>query len=222
VIGLGWLAGHRPPRGAVALVHGDFRNSTWSWTRGARVLDWELAHLGDPVEDLSWLCVRTWRFGSAELVGGFGSRSELLRGYAVGGGRVPDADTLPWWKVFGTLRWLVLCRLQAERARSGDGAHGRGSTTGRSPTSGRCDWPTEGTGCWPAEAAPTPPTSPTTCVSAPPTPRSRNSYASPVRWAIEESFPQRRTRPGWTTTKSVAIKRGIGTSPCPWPLPRFS
>jgi hypothetical protein len=65
------------------------------------------------------LCVRAWRFGSAEPVGGFGSRAELLRGYAEGGGRVPEADTLRWWEVFGTLRWLVLCRWQAERARSG-------------------------------------------------------------------------------------------------------
>jgi len=120
-IGLRWLASRRPASGAVSLVHGDFRNGNLvvdaSGVRG--VLDWELAHVGDPVEDLGWLCVRAWRFGSAEPVGGFGPRSELLRGYAEGGGRVPAADTLHWWEVFGTLRWLVLCRLQAERARSG-------------------------------------------------------------------------------------------------------
>jgi aminoglycoside phosphotransferase (APT) family kinase protein len=120
-IGLRWLAEHRPPPGPVALVHGDFRNGNLIVdTSGVRgVLDWELAHLGDPIEDLGWLCVRAWRFGSAEPVGGFGPRSELLRGYADGGGSVPDADTLRWWEAFGTLRWLVLCRVQAERARSG-------------------------------------------------------------------------------------------------------
>jgi len=120
-IGLRWLAEHRPPPRGTALVHGDFRNGNLlvdaSGVRG--VLDWELAHAGDPLEDLGWLCVKAWRFGSELPVGGFGAREELLRGYADGGGDAPDADTLRWWEVFGTLRWLVLCRFQAERARSG-------------------------------------------------------------------------------------------------------
>ena len=100
-----------------SVVHGDFRNGNLmidpSGVRG--VLDWELAHAGDPAEDLGWLCVKAWRFGAAEPVGGFGPRAALLEGYAAAGGTPPTAEALHWWEVYGTLRWTILCRSQAER-----------------------------------------------------------------------------------------------------------
>jgi aminoglycoside phosphotransferase (APT) family kinase protein len=63
---LHWLRVNRPPRGRVGVVHGDFRNGNLIvGPHGVRaVLDWELAHLGDPREDLGWLCARVWRFGA--------------------------------------------------------------------------------------------------------------------------------------------------------------
>ncbi|MFD7292438.1 phosphotransferase family protein [Streptomyces sp. NPDC059897] len=121
-LGFHWLAEHRPPTtGPCRLVHGDFRNGNLMVDEtGVRaVLDWELAHLGDPVEDLGWLCVKAWRFGSAEPVGGFGPREELLAGYAEASGTRPGEDELHWWEVYGTLRWAMLCRMQAERFLSG-------------------------------------------------------------------------------------------------------
>ena len=66
-LGLRWLAEARAPRPTPpALVHGDFRNGNFIvGPDGMRaVLDWELAHLGDPIEDLGWLCVKSWRFGN--------------------------------------------------------------------------------------------------------------------------------------------------------------
>jgi Phosphotransferase enzyme family len=87
-IGLRWLAAHRPEGSADALVHGDFRTGNLivgqDGLRG--VLDWELAHRGDPMHDLGWLCTKAWRFGSANPVGGFGARADLMAGYAAGGG----------------------------------------------------------------------------------------------------------------------------------------
>ncbi|MGI8757055.1 MAG: phosphotransferase family protein, partial [Acidimicrobiales bacterium] len=64
-LALRWLQDHRPPERTVAVVHGDFRvGNLIVGEDGLRaVLDWELAHLGDPLEDLGWLCVRAWRFG---------------------------------------------------------------------------------------------------------------------------------------------------------------
>jgi aminoglycoside phosphotransferase (APT) family kinase protein len=116
-IGLRWLAGHRPPARPDALVHGDFRTGNLvvagDGLRG--VLDWELAHRGDPMQDLGWLCTKAWRFGSARPVGGFGTRDELMAGYADGGGTPPDEATQHWWEVYGTVRWALLCRRQAER-----------------------------------------------------------------------------------------------------------
>jgi aminoglycoside phosphotransferase (APT) family kinase protein len=117
-LALRWLDRHRPPpTGRRSVVHGDFRNGNLmidpTGVRG--VLDWELAHVGDPAEDLGWLCVRAWRFGAPEPVGGFGSRAALLEGYAAAGGTPPTPEALHWWEVYGTLRWTILCRHQAER-----------------------------------------------------------------------------------------------------------
>ncbi|GAA4055355.1 hypothetical protein GCM10022214_03170 [Actinomadura miaoliensis] len=121
-LALRWLDEHRPPSsGRRSLVHGDFRNGNLmideSGVRG--VLDWELAHAGDPAEDLGWLCVKAWRFGSPLPAGGFGTREDLLDGYAAAGGVPPTPRELHWWEVYGTLRWTILCRHQAERFLSG-------------------------------------------------------------------------------------------------------
>ena len=116
-IGLRWLAEHRPAPAAETLVHGDFRTGNLMVGEDGLhgVLDWELAHRGDPGQDLGWLCTKAWRFGSASPVGGFGARADLMAGYASSGGTPPDAQTQRWWELYGTVRWALLCRRQAER-----------------------------------------------------------------------------------------------------------
>lgn len=59
------------------------------------------------------MCVKAWRFGSALPVGGFGTREQLLEGYASVAGWRPTPEQLSWWEVYGTLRWVLLCRQQA-------------------------------------------------------------------------------------------------------------
>ncbi|MEE4496206.1 phosphotransferase family protein [Streptomyces sp. BE230] len=120
-LGLAWLVAHRTAPVTPALVHGDFRNGNLLVDDGGvrGILDWELAHAGDPLEDLGWLCTKAWRFGSPHPAGGFGSREELLRGYAEVAGERPDPERLHWWEVYGTVRWAVLCRKQAEKFLSG-------------------------------------------------------------------------------------------------------
>jgi aminoglycoside phosphotransferase (APT) family kinase protein len=117
-VAFAWLRGHPVIELRKTVVHGDFRNGNIlvdeSGIRG--VLDWELVHLGDPMEDLGWLCVKTWRFGCSEPVGGFGSRADLFRGYEDESGVPPDAEAVHWWEIYGTLRWAVMCRIQANRA----------------------------------------------------------------------------------------------------------
>ena len=110
-----WLGGTRPPSSSPAVVHGDFRNGNLIvGPEGIRaVLDWELAHVGDPVEDLGWLCVKAWRFGAPAEVGGFGSVERLLDAYRRAGGGDVAPSTLRWWQVLGTLRWGIICIVQA-------------------------------------------------------------------------------------------------------------
>jgi hypothetical protein len=73
------------------------------------VLDWELAQLGDPMLDLGWLCVKTWRFGGALPVGGFGHRDELFAAYERAGGGPVDPAHVRFWEAFGCIKWAVMC-----------------------------------------------------------------------------------------------------------------
>lgn len=114
-----WLRAHpvitqpAPPR---RLVHGDFRvGNVLFGPDGLRVvLDWELAHIGDPMEDMGFICVRSWRFGGPKPVGGIGDRDEFFSAYEdAGGGRV-DPERVRFWEVFGNLRWGIICISQAK------------------------------------------------------------------------------------------------------------
>lgn len=114
-LGIRHLRATRPPEVPPRVVHGDFRmGNLVVGPDGLRsVLDWELAHLGDPTEDLGWFCVRAWRFGAAGAAGGLGSVEDLVSAYTGAGGRQVSVDDVRWWEAFGTLRWGVICILQA-------------------------------------------------------------------------------------------------------------
>lgn len=111
-LALRWLKQHLPTDPPhLGLVHGDFRNGNLVVdARGLQsVLDWEMAHVGDPMEDLGWLCVNSWRFGRHDFpVGGFGTREQLFAGYVEAGGDL-HAERVHFWEVFGTLKWGVIC-----------------------------------------------------------------------------------------------------------------
>ncbi len=112
-----WLDRNRPARTRIAFTHCDFRNGNMIvGPDGLRAaLDWEVARLSDPMEDLAWLCVRMWRFRNDALeVGGFATRDDLRQGYVSAGGEWEQAS-FHWWKVYCTLRWgLGLARQAAQ------------------------------------------------------------------------------------------------------------
>jgi aminoglycoside phosphotransferase (APT) family kinase protein len=117
-----WLDEHRPTASnRTAVVHGDFRlGNVIVDASGLRaVIDWELAHLGDPIEDLGWMCVPAWRFGSRLPAAGVGTREQLLAAYAEQSGVDVDPETLRWWEVSGILRWGMICVTQAFTHTSG-------------------------------------------------------------------------------------------------------
>jgi len=117
-----WLEKRRPEAARRCLVHGDFRtgNMIMDDTGIRAVLDWECAHLGDPMADLGWLCTRSWRFGCNDKpVGGFGQRDELFAAYRAAGGADVDEQAVRWWEVFGLLRWAMLNIMQVHGHLSG-------------------------------------------------------------------------------------------------------
>ncbi len=117
-----WLLQHVPAEAEPKLVHNDFRNGNLMvGPDGVRaVLDWELAHLGDPIRDLGWICTNSWRFGQRDLpVGGFGSREDLLAGYAEESGVEVDPAHVHYWEVFGSFWWSIGCLGMAEQWRIG-------------------------------------------------------------------------------------------------------
>jgi aminoglycoside phosphotransferase (APT) family kinase protein len=121
-LALHWLRARLPSLRPPAVVHGDFRvGNVVVGPEGLRaVLDWELAHVGDPAEDLGWFCVRAWRFGNdGRPAGGLGSREELLEAYANAGAAPVSPADHRFWEAYGTLRWGIMCVMQASFHLSG-------------------------------------------------------------------------------------------------------
>lgn len=91
------------------LVHGDFRNGNLIIDEQgvAAVLDWERAFLGDPMFDVGWLCVGSWRFGVIDKpVGGFGTLADFADAYTAAGGGI-DLERARFWEAYGILDWGV-------------------------------------------------------------------------------------------------------------------
>ncbi len=117
-LGLRWAAESLPANSRHTVVHGDFRtgNLIVSENDGVRcVLDWEIAQSGDPMQDLGWLCVKTWRFGGAHPVGGFGAREDLFAAYEKAGGNPVDPAHVRFWEAFGSVKWAIGCLVMSLR-----------------------------------------------------------------------------------------------------------
>ena len=123
-LAFGWIRERMPVAGnSMGLVHGDFRNGNMLITPDgiAAVLDWELAHIGDPMRDLGWICTAAWRYGEiGKPVGGFGEREDLIAGYEAAGGARVEPDVLRFWELMGSIRWGVLCMGMGFRASQSD------------------------------------------------------------------------------------------------------
>ena len=107
-----WLEEHLPRGADATLVHNDFRNGNLMVSPDGivAVLDWEVAHVGDPMRDLGWICTNSWRFGRSDLpVGGFGAYEDLFRGYEEVSGKAVDPEHVRFWEVFGSFWWAIVC-----------------------------------------------------------------------------------------------------------------
>jgi aminoglycoside phosphotransferase (APT) family kinase protein len=120
--GLLWVRERLPRDREQTLCHGDFRVGNFVVSaRGLEyVLDWEFAHLGDPVEDIAWPLVRAWRFGSDDRkLGGIGDPEPYLRRYEELTGRAVSREELLVWEVLGNVKWAIGCLTQSRRHLNG-------------------------------------------------------------------------------------------------------
>ncbi len=107
-----WLRGHLPaPPRKLVLVHGDYRSGNFLYDtlgniRG--ILDWEMAHLGDPLEDLAWSLDPLWGWPNTHLAGGLLSREDAIRIWQDTSGFVVDPEAFHWWQIFASLKGLAI------------------------------------------------------------------------------------------------------------------
>jgi aminoglycoside phosphotransferase (APT) family kinase protein len=121
-LGLHWVKERLPTHREPVVVHGDWRIGNVAVDeRGlVAVLDWEFAHLADPVEDLAWPLVRAWRFGADDRrLGGIADAGPYLQRYAELTGVEVDEEELLAWEVFGNVKWAVGCLTQSRRHLNG-------------------------------------------------------------------------------------------------------
>lgn len=121
-LALRWLTNNLPKPGEVTLVHGDFRmGNIMTDAHGlVAVLDWEMAHLGDPHDDLAYGCMTVWRFGhvAAEAYG-LGSLEEFFVTYEAASGRRVDRTRFRFWLILRTVWWALGCIRMGRYWRSG-------------------------------------------------------------------------------------------------------
>lgn len=102
-----WLrANPPPPAQKVAVVHGDYRTGNFLYdTEGGihGVLDWEMCHLGDPLEDLGWSFNPVWSFGQGKP-GGLLPREEAIAAWEAASGLTAAPDALKWWELFACVK----------------------------------------------------------------------------------------------------------------------
>jgi aminoglycoside phosphotransferase (APT) family kinase protein len=109
---LRWLYANLPPAPArLALVHGDYRSGNFLYAPDGTitgVLDWEMAHIGDPLEDLAWSLDPLWAWPERHLAGGLLPRETAIRLWEAANGLTVDRQALRWWQIFASLKALAI------------------------------------------------------------------------------------------------------------------
>jgi aminoglycoside phosphotransferase (APT) family kinase protein len=133
-LGLWWLRENRPPARPLVFTHGDYRIGNLVVGEGGLVgvLDWEFAHLDDPVRDMAFALVRAWRFGvPAKRLGGVGPVAPYLDRYNQLTGLDVRPEELDYWELAGNVGWAIGCLTQMQRHLSGQDRSVELATLGR-------------------------------------------------------------------------------------------
>lgn len=119
---LRWLKKNLPQAPTrLSVVHGDFRlgNFLFSHERVEAVLDWEMSHIGDPLEDLAWAMHPKWAWKDVSKVWGIADPQILLPAWEQASGTTVDPNGLRWWRLFTHVKsaalWLKAAHAAAHR-----------------------------------------------------------------------------------------------------------
>lgn len=119
-----WLRRNPPPPPAhLAVVHGDYRTGNLLIDPSGGVvgvLDWEMVHLGDPLEDLAWGLNRVWRFQNDDRAGGLVPRDVAIRIWEQASGLRADLQALRWWELFSCVKGQAIWVSAAKAFTSGE------------------------------------------------------------------------------------------------------
>ena len=133
-LGLWWLRENRPPERPLVVNHGDYRigNVVVGPEGLVGVLDWEFAHLDDPVRDVAFGMVRAWRFGVPEKrLGGIGDAGQFVERYNDLTGIDVRPEELDYWELAGNVAWAIATLTQAQRHLKGRDRNVEFATLGR-------------------------------------------------------------------------------------------
>lgn len=112
-----------PPPSRIALVHGDYRTGNFLFGPDGRVhsvLDWEMAHLGDPLEDLAYSLTRQYASADGVLAGNLTTMEQAIGWWEQASGLAVDPRALLWWRLFTTVKFQGLWASGANGWHSGE------------------------------------------------------------------------------------------------------
>jgi len=109
---LRWLKRHPPPEAEkIAVVHGDYRSGNFLFDGAGdikAILDWEMAHLGDPLEDLGWALDPLWAHHDPSHPAGTLARADAIALWEKTSGLTADPQALLWWEIFASLKGCAI------------------------------------------------------------------------------------------------------------------
>ena len=93
-----------------SLVHGDYRNGNFLFLedRITGILDWEMAHIGEPLEDLAWALSPIWSWQDQEKPAYLIARQEALSIWEKASGLTIDENDLKWWELFACVKGMAI------------------------------------------------------------------------------------------------------------------
>jgi aminoglycoside phosphotransferase (APT) family kinase protein len=111
-----------PPAQKLSLVHGDYRTGNFLYSPDGEIkaiLDWEMAHIGDPLEDLAWSLDPLWCWNEPDRAGGLLPHKEAVRIWEESAGLEVDPEAFRWWQVFAALKGIGIWISSSEDFHSG-------------------------------------------------------------------------------------------------------